>query len=70
MKKKMSKPAGKTVSGKKYSSVLENQDNKKANKANRMVGKPADISGAIKDAKMGYSDKPRVKPQNKKGYKI
>jgi hypothetical protein len=65
MKEKKMKPKGKVVSGKDYSAVLEKKSDRKSDKQNRMVGKPADISMAMKAAKMGYSDKPKVKPQKK-----
>lgn len=54
----------KAVSGKKYSQVLEKKNDRKADKSNRMVGKPADISGAISLSK---KRKPilKVKPQKK-----
>lgn len=65
MKAKRLKPKGKVVSGKKYPAVLEKQMDRKADKQNRMVGKPADIAMAIQGSKMGYSNKPRVKPQKK-----
>ena len=58
---------GKVVSGKKYAVDKEEYDMKKANKANKMVGKPADIASSLAKSKkeMGYSDKPRIKPQKK-----
>lgn len=54
----------KTVSGKDYSAFLEKKTDRKADKQNRMVGKPADISMAIKESKK-VAGKPRVKPQKK-----
>jgi len=61
--KKLSKP-GKMVSGKKFSKALEDYDEKIGMESNHPALKPADISGAFSRAqkKMGYSKKPRVKP--------
>lgn len=57
----------KAVAGKKYSEALEQKNDKKADKSNRMVGKPADISGAISRAKKKTAIL-KVKPQKKQSY--
>ena len=63
------KKKGKMVSGKKYVSRVEAEDDIEQAKDNFPARKPNDISQAIKRSKkeMGYSKKPRVKPQKKKG---
>jgi len=64
MASKAKAPKGKMVSGKKYSKSLEDYDEKVGMEDNHPARKPADISGALGRAskKMGYSKKPRVKP--------
>lgn len=66
VKMKMQKP-GKQVKGKKYAVDLEEYDDKIGDEDNKPTRKPADIAGALKRAKEGYSKKPRVKPSKKKG---
>jgi hypothetical protein len=70
MRKKKGK-MGKLVSGKKYAAVAENEDDVEQAKDNFPSRKPNDIAQALKRAKktMGYSKKPRIKPQKKKGVK-
>ena len=65
--KKLVKKGGKQVAGRKYSQVKEEYDDKIGDEDNHPTRKPADISGAIRRAKEGYSKKPRVKPDKMKG---
>lgn len=58
---------GKQVTGRKYSQVKEEYDDKIGDEDNFPSRKPADISGALRRAKEGYSKKPRVKPDKMKG---
>jgi hypothetical protein len=57
---------GREVSGNDFSAILEEYDRKMGNKSNYPAKAPADISQAFERSKMGYSDKPRVKPSKKK----
>lgn len=64
--KKQNMKGGKEVAGRKYSQVKEEYDDKIGDEDNFPARKPADISGALRRAKEGYSKKPRVKPDKKK----
>ncbi len=64
--KKLVKKGGKKVAGRKYSQAKEEYDDKIGDEDNHPSSKPADISGALRRAKEGYSKKPRVKPSKKK----
>lgn len=64
--KKLVTKGGKRVAGRKYSQVKEEYDDKIGDEDNFPSRKPADISGALRRAKEGYSKKPRVKPDKKK----
>ena len=64
--KKLVKRGGKQVAGRKYSQDKEEYDDKIGDEDNFPSRKPADISGALRRAKEGYSKKPRVKPAKKK----
>jgi len=65
--KKISMKGGKQVAGRKYSQAKEEYDDKIGDQDNFPARKPADISGALRRAKEGYSKKPRVKPVKGKG---
>lgn len=66
--KKQVMKGGKQVAGRKYSEVKEEYDDRKGKlEDNHPSLKPADISGALRRAKEGYSKKPRVKPDKMKG---
>ena len=65
--KKLVMKGGKQVVGRKYSEVKEEYDDKMGKKDSRLAPKPADVSGAFRRAKEGYSKNPRVKPDNMKG---
>ena len=65
--KKLVTKGGKQVAGRKYSEVKEEYDDKIGDEDNHPSRKPADISGALRRAKEGYSKKPRVKPDKMKG---
>lgn len=65
--KKLVTKGGKQVAGRKYSEVKEEYDDKIGDEDNYPTRKPADISGALRRAKEGYSKKPRVKPDTMKG---
>lgn len=65
--KKLVKKGGKKVAGRKYSEAKEEYDDKIGDEDNFPARKPADISGALRRAKEGYSKKPRVKPDKMKG---
>lgn len=65
--KRLVKKGGKQVAGRKYSEVKEEYDDKIGDEDNFPSRKPADISGALRRAKEGYSKKPRVKPSKMKG---
>ena len=60
------KPKGKVVSGKKYVAADEAYDKKTAKKEMKSM-KTAGVAKALKNSQkeMGYSKKPRVKPQKK-----
>jgi hypothetical protein len=60
-------PKGKMVKGKNFVEVDEKYDRKKTKKDEKSM-KTAGVASALKKAEkgMGYSDKPRVKPQKKK----
>ena len=62
--KKLVKKGGKMVAGRDYSEDMEEMEAKKgrASDDDWKKSKPADISGALRKAKEGYSKKPRVKP--------
>ncbi len=64
--KKLVKKGAKQVAGRKYSQVKEEYDDKIGDEDNFPSRKPADISGALRRSKEGYSKKPRVKPDKKK----
>jgi hypothetical protein len=66
MKKKLA-PKGKMVKGKNFVEVDEKYDRNQTKKAEKAM-KTAGIAIALKKAEksMGYSDKPKVKPQRKK----
>lgn len=64
--KKVNMKPGRKVAGRKYSSALEEYDDREGEKDNFPARKPADISQALKRSKEGYSKKPTVKPQKKK----
>lgn len=66
--KKQNMKGGKQVAGRDYSEDLEEMEARKGRKKDDdWIKKPADLSGAFKKAKEGYSKKPRVKPDKKKG---
>lgn len=65
--KKLVTKGGKQVVGRKYSQVKEEYDDREGKEDNHPTRKPADISGALRRAKEGYSKKPRVKPDKMKG---
>jgi len=67
--KKQVMKGGKQVAGRDYSEDLEEMQAKKGRMSDDKWerSKPADISGAFKKAKEGYSKKPRVKPDKMKG---
>ncbi len=66
--KKISKtPKGKKVAGRNYSEQLDMYDSKDRASDNTPKSKPLDISGALKRSKEGYSKKPRVIADKKKG---
>jgi hypothetical protein len=65
--KKLVKKGGKMVKGKDYSEDLEEMEDKEGKKSNKPARMPADISGALRKSKEGYSKKPRVKPDRMKG---
>lgn len=65
--KKLVTKGGKQVSGINFSQALEKYNRKMGDKDNFPAKKPADISGALRRAKEGYSKKPRVKPSMMKG---
>lgn len=65
--KKQVMKGGKQVAGRKYSQVKEEYDDREGDKDNFPSRKPADISGALRRSKEGYSKKPRVKPDKMKG---
>ncbi len=65
--KKLVKKGGKQVAGRKYSEDKEEYDDKIGDEDNYPTRKPADISGALRRSKEGYSKKPRVKPDKMKG---
>ena len=65
--KKLVSKGGKQVAGRKYSQIKEEYDDKIGDEDNFPSRKPADISGALRRAKEGYSKKPRVKPDKIKG---
>ena len=60
------KPKGKVVSGKKFVAADEKYDRKTAKKQMKSM-KTAGVANALKksEKEMGYSKKPRVKPQKK-----
>ena len=60
-------PKGEKENGKKYVEDKEEYDEENGWKNQQMWGKAADIGEAMMKAKMGYSNKPRVKPQKKVG---
>lgn len=65
--KKLVTKGGKQVAGRKYSQDKEEYDQRERDEDNHPTRKPADISGALRRAKEGYSKKPRVKPDKMKG---
>jgi hypothetical protein len=65
--KSLAKKGGKQVAGRDYSEDLEEYEDKQGKKSNKPVHLPADISGALRKSKEGYSKKPRVKPDKRKG---
>ena len=65
--KKIVKKGAKQVAGRKYSEVKEEYDDRMGDEDNFPSRKPADVSGALRRAKEGYSKKPRVKPDKMKG---
>lgn len=68
--KKVSKtPKGKKVAGRDYPQALDKVEIAKRFSDNHPSKLPADISGALRRSKEGYSMKPRVKPDKKKGIK-
>ena len=67
-----SKPIAKTPTGKKatrlkYVEEKEEYDKNKLKKSMYLKPKPNDIGDALMKAKIGYSNKTRVKPQGKMG---
>lgn len=66
-KKIAKKPTGKKESRLKYVEDKEEYDRKKNLDSRNMLKQAAGIGEALMKAKMGYSDKPRVKPQKKTG---
>lgn len=66
--KKVNMKGGKQVSGKNYSEVMEEFEAKKGRMSDDQweKSKSADISGALRKSKEGYSKNPRVKPDKKK----
>jgi len=67
--KKQVTKGGKSVQGRNYSEDLEEMDAKKGRASDDKwkASKSADIAGALRKAKEGYSKKPRVKPDKMKG---
>lgn len=63
--KKVNMKGGKQVAGRKYPLKVEQEEYKMARSDNNPRSKPADIGQALMRAKMGYSNKPRVKPSKK-----
>jgi len=64
---KIKRPSGREVSGDTYSSVLEQYNRQYQRKSNEVNKNPNGISDAFDRSRIGYSDKPRVKPDKIKG---
>ena len=64
--KKVNMKGGMMVAGRKYPLAVEQEEYMMAAKDNHPSMKPADIGQALMKAKMGYSKKPRVRPDKKK----
>lgn len=64
--KKVNMKGGKQVPGRKYVSAVEEEEYMEAAEDNHPMKKAADIGQAMMRSKMGYSKKPRVKPDKKK----
>ena len=61
------KPAKSSEGDDNYTLALEKYNRRMGDKSNHPAQAPADISGAFKRAKMGYSNKPKVKMNRIKG---
>ena len=59
----------KQVSGRDYAEDLEEMEAKKGRRSDDdwKKSKPADLAGAFRKSKEGYSKKPRIKPDKMKG---
>jgi hypothetical protein len=67
---KMKKPSGRMVSSEAYDEVLEDQNRKKDLNRRNMQKQPAGVANALTKEEKGYSDKPKVKPNQTKGKKV
>jgi hypothetical protein len=67
---KNKKPSGRIVSGETYDETLEDYNRKQNLDKRNMEKQPAGLANALTKGEQGYSDKPRVKPNQTKCGKL